>query len=94
MKSTSMTRNPDTGARASRYSARHYNDAAGIVCEIDAGLEALGYALPARNDICELVRARFAHTFAQDNPKFDSFRFSNAARRSGAWDIPRKMTFE
>ena len=74
---------------ATTYSKRHYEDAARLVCEVDEGLEAAGVDEATRDVMCEVMRARYAMLFATDNPKFDSFRFSNAARRRGAWERPR-----
>lgn len=82
--------------KSARYSKTYYEDAVRIICETDEAMEAAGIDQATRDTMCECMRARFALLFAQDNSKFDSFRFSNAARRSGQWEpgAKRKLTFE
>lgn len=60
---------------------RDYIRFVGVMHEISQGLSALGYTLPQRNDILELVAARIGLAFAEDNPRFDSMRFVEACRR-------------
>lgn len=76
----------DVAQRSPRYKKAHYEDAVRIICETDEAMEAAGIDQATRDTMCECMRARFALLFAQDNSKFDSFRFSNAARRSGQWE--------
>lgn len=63
-----------------RNSKKDYEQAARICREVREGLVALGYTLPQQNDIVELIAARMAWRYAQDNPAFDSIRFAAACR--------------
>ena len=80
---------PKGGVKVARYSKQAYVDVAQVIHDkitpgigkIVAQHDPTGLLFDGfQDDMVEMITAYFADMFSRDNPRFDGFRFNDAAR--------------